>query len=476
MNLYIISTFKWIVKAVIVIQIYGMPLASVFSCDSLMVDNIIIHGREKTKIWVMHQEARVTKGQKIAKQDLDSRIKEMQTDLIRTNLFASVECEYRIIEEQPCLLEIHFFIEESWLLMASPIFELSDKNFTVWWDLYNRSLDRVNYGIKVFHYNLTGRKDRFKLKAHSGFTNKFELSYDYPYINRRHNVGLWAGGLYSTTKELNIMTLDNQQVFYRNESQFLQSRASFFAQLKYRPTRYYTFSFMTEYHSFKIHGEVYERNPEYLSLGKTNLNYFQNRLNAKYSSVDLEVRPTEGFKLAGSVLFVNATNYKPLSLIQFTQEMLVAQSFNSRLRWVTDFNFGQTIGTERLPYLFSRALGYLYDTEGYEYYVLDGLHFFHSSTGVFYKLFSYKRNFFKILGSEPRIKINIIVDLKLNGNLAYVYNPWQDYTNTLTNTMLRSVSAGFDILLNQSLKLQLNYSLNHLGQSGFFIQSKSAFR
>jgi hypothetical protein len=360
--------------------------------------------------------------------------------------------------------------------MASPIFELSDKNFTVWWDLYERSLDRVNYGIKVFHFNLTGRNDRFKLKAHTGFTNKFELSYDYPYINRRHNIGLWVGGLYSTTKELNIMTFKNQQVFIRHQSQILQSRASFFAQLKYRPTRYYTFSFMTEYHRFNIHDEVYERNPNFLSFGKTNLNYHQNRFNAKFSSLDLEVRPTEGFKFSGSVIFVNATNYKTFSLIQFTQELLVAESFNSRLRWVTDFNFGQTIGTKRLPYLFSRALGYLYDTEGYEYYVLDGQHFFHTSTGIFYKLFGYKRNFFKILGSEPRIKVNITVDLKLNGNLAYVFNPWQDYTNTLTNTMLRSVTTGFDILINQSVKLQLNYSLNHLGQSGFFIQSKSAFR
>ncbi|MBK9270898.1 MAG: hypothetical protein IPM48_04825 [Saprospiraceae bacterium] len=453
--------------------IYGICLNA---CDSVTVEEIIIHGKEKTKVWVMLQEARVEKGQKILYLNLDNRVKEIQTDLIRTNLFASVRCHHEIIDEERCLVRIHCHVDESWLLMASPIFELADKNFTVWWDVYDQSLDRVNYGFKVFHYNLTGRKDRLKMKIHTGFTNKYELSYDYPYISRKNNLGLWIGGLHTTTRELNLKTHNNRQVFYRNEQQILQYRTSLFAQIKYRPDRYYTHVFTTEFHRYRIHKDIAESNPDFLLLGYDQLDYLQNTIFIKYSGIDLEVRPTTGLKMAGSLSYFSSISNGNVNMAQFTQELLYAQSMGKRLRWVVDMHLGQTIGSKRPPYLMSRALGYLYDTEGYEYYVIDGIHFIHASTGLFYRIFQYKRSFFKILGSEPRLKINLIGDIKINGNTAYVVNPWAAVSNTLSNTLLRSVTIGTDLLVNQSLKIQFNYSLNHLGQSGFFIQSKSAFR
>ena len=154
----------------------------------------------------------------------------------------------------------------------------------------------------------------------------------------------------------------------------------------------------------------------------------------------------------------------------------MAWRLSPRIRLVADFNSGLSFSRERIPYLFARIQGYQYDIEGYEYYVLDGSGFFNTGAGLFFQLFRLHFNLFKILGPEPRLKIQLLGDFKLNAHTAYVRDPWQERGNTLTNTTLGSITAGFDLVVNQALKLQLNYSVNHLGQTGFFIHTKSAFR
>ena len=53
----------------------------------------------------------------------------------------------------------------------------------------NCDFDRVNYGIRIDHLNLTGRKDKFKIKFQQGYTRKYELEYNFPYPKGTWGVG-----------------------------------------------------------------------------------------------------------------------------------------------------------------------------------------------------------------------------------------------------------------------------------------------
>lgn len=446
------------------------------ACDSLTIDSILLEGREKTKTWVILQEARVSVGDKLSGEHLDERLQEIKTDILRTGLFARVSLYHRENPNKPCGISLVIKLDENWLLMASPIFDISDKNLNVWWNTYDHDWSRVNYGLKIYHYNLTGRKDPLKLKYHTGFTDKHELSYEYPYISKKHNIGLWVGGLYTTQKELNLMTRNNEQVFYRDEGKILQYRTEIFAQMRYRPDRIWSFVATGTWLRYNIHSSVAEQNPHFLLNGRTNRSFIRLGFQIIRSSLDLTVRPASGLRIGGVVQYLGSHGNTEVSMLLTSQELLMARRLSPRIRLVADFNSGLSFSRERIPYLFSRIQGYQYDIEGYEYYVLDGSAFFNTGAGLFFQLFRFHFNLFKILGPEPRLKIHILGDFKLNAHTAYVRDPWQEQGNTLTNTTLGSITAGFDLVVNQAIKLQLNYSVNHLGQTGFFIHTKSAFR
>jgi len=463
-------------KAVFVFFLFVVSFRTIAACDSLTIDSILIEGREKTKTWVILQEARISKGDKIPESHMEERIEEIKTDILRTGLFARVGVTQRQIPDKPCSISILIKLDENWLLMAVPIFDISDKNLNVWWNTYDHDWSRVNYGLKIYHYNFTGRKDRLKLKYHTGFTDKHELSYEYPYISKKHNVGLWMGALYTTQREVNLMTRNNEQVFYRDEGKILQYRTEVFAQIRHRPTRIWSFVATAAWLRYNVHASVAEQNPNFLLYGETKRDFFRMAFQTIKSSLDLTVRPASGLRLGGSIQYTGSVGNNDVSILQTNQELLMAWRLSPKLRLVADLNSGFSFSSQRIPYLFSRIQGYQYDIEGYEYYVLDGNGFLNTGAGLFFQAFKLHVNLFKILGPEPRLKIHLLGDFKINAHAAYINDPWQENENTLTNTALGSITAGFDLVVNQALKLQLNYSVNHLRQTGFFIHTKSAFR
>ena len=75
--------------------IYGQ-VSQNSNCDTLVVDTVLFVGLEKTKPWVILLETRIVQGEKISINTINQKVKEIETDLIRTNLFSLVEVKYVI--------------------------------------------------------------------------------------------------------------------------------------------------------------------------------------------------------------------------------------------------------------------------------------------------------------------------------------------------------------------------------------------
>ena len=130
-------------------------------------------------------------------------------------------------------------------------------------DFLWRLVLKSNVGAKLFHYNITGRKDRLRLLAHTGYTNKIEASYEYPFISKRYNIGLKISALYSQNKELVYKSIENKSLFYKDENNVIFQRQRYSISLRHRPNRRWISGLNIESNHNSIDTAVARQNPNY---------------------------------------------------------------------------------------------------------------------------------------------------------------------------------------------------------------------
>ena len=195
-------------QLLIIIQIHSQNI----TCPILLVDKINIIGNEKTRSWLIEKECDLHIGDTISINRIGIKLDVIKFKLSRLVNFSNVTVKYKIYFENKCFVIIDIIVDENWLLFPSIIGEIADPNFNIWWVEQRHSIKRVNYGIKLLHYNLTGRSDKLRIKFHTGYTDKYEISYDFPYFFNNKNYNLSIGLLYSSYKEIDVQTLVNKFV------------------------------------------------------------------------------------------------------------------------------------------------------------------------------------------------------------------------------------------------------------------------
>ena len=122
------------------------------------ISHIEIDGNKRTKESVILRELNFNPGDTIHAATLKDRLVSNQQLVMNTTLFTEVIIETEPIEGTTVKAVVK--VREFWYIFPLVVFQLADRNFTIWWTEQNRSLDRVNYGLRFFHQNLTGRGDR----------------------------------------------------------------------------------------------------------------------------------------------------------------------------------------------------------------------------------------------------------------------------------------------------------------------------
>jgi len=203
--------------------------------NAVVVESIDIEGNRKTKKQTIFREMNFMVGDTISIAELSQRMEENRLLILNTGLFILVRMNIKNWDEKTNHIAVQIDLQENWFIYPFPIFELADRNFNVWWDEFNRSLKRVNYGVRFYHLNTTGRRDRLKLILQFGFTKKFELSYNLPMLGGSKKWGMTSELFYAQNKNIGYQTVDNRLLFAsRNEEVLLQRFRSGLGVL-YRP-------------------------------------------------------------------------------------------------------------------------------------------------------------------------------------------------------------------------------------------------
>ena len=434
----------------------------------VIIGDITLSGNKRTKSFIALREIPFSKGNRLTQGDLDNQLILAKQQLMNTSLF--VDVTVYVASRKGNVVFINIDMKERWYFFPLPYFRLVDRNFNQWWVEQNRSLERVNYGIKFTQNNVSGRNDNLDIWLINGYTQQITLRYNLPFFDKKLKQGFNVGIVSATQKEINYATGDNKQLFYKQET-IAKKSLRFDFTYSYRPDVKQRHYFRVSYNHESVADTVVKINPLYFPDRRTEIKFIDFNYQYKYYNVDYIPYPTKGFLIEGNLYrrgLDEVTGFWQLSGRAVYAVPLTKTSF-LHLE-------GLAVGKApfRNYFVNERLLGYgFYQMRGLEYNVVDGMIGGSLKTSLHKELVSFI--FHNPFPSKTHDKIPFRIFLKAYGDLGYAYTPNPNITNTLNNKLLRTWGFGMDIVSIYDFVFKIEYSFNQLGRDGLYLQTRNDF-
>ncbi len=443
--------------------------------DYVVVDSIVLSGYKHTKVNTILRELDFKQGDTLQLSNLTKRLNQNKLLLLNTGIFTKVE--YNLKGWKGDKVKVAFDLKEGGRIYPLPVFQRADRNFNIWLEEHNLSLNRVNYGVALKYRNFTGRKDLLRVTTQFGYEPKYWLSYDLPFFNKSQTLGLKADILFATAKEIGISALDNVLQFYSKEDEeILIRRFRATMSLQYQPKYYTQHEISLSYLQNRIADSVALVNPDYLLDGRTEQRFYV----AEYR-FQRDYRDFRPYAVEGN--FFKATLTKQgFGIHDDINTLTVAGIFAQYLpfgdKWSVEgiLRGRYNILRDKQPYLNSRALGYRDEyIRGYERYVIDGLDYVYGQATLRYKLFDKPINFGNSMPKSFRY-FPLKLFAKIYSDQGYVNNPYYaDDGNDFSNSILWGSGLGVDVVLYNDFVVQVEYTWNKTGEKGLYLHFKLPF-
>lgn len=461
------TTWIWLILAV--------SLAATLTAQNeyVRIDGIEISGNRRTQVSTILRELDFELGDTLPTATLMERLRHNEQLLMNVDLFNAATFNIRDWQEGRVRLTLE--VVEDWYFFPLPVVDFADRNFNVWWVEQNRALNRINLGLYLIHTNFTGRRDYLKAVGQIGYTQRLQLYYERPYVNRAQTLGIVANIFYARNREVGYRAQDNILQFYRNDEAFQLQRWQADAGLLYRKQIRARHRLFLQYRDYSITDSVTLRNPDFFLDGATRLRYFGIDYQFIYDYRDFSRYPMEGYYVAASVLKEGLGVWGGINSLYIGAS---AGRYDQRGRWSWGYGFKvrKALIPQQQPYYNSRALGYEEDfVRGYEYYVIDGQDFAMARAFGRYAFVNRDFDMDKMMPISAFKSLPFRLYAKLYTDHGYVHAPYHSEGNDLTNTYLRSIGTGLDFVFYHDYVMRLEYSLNHRLQHGFYIHYNVSF-
>jgi len=446
--------------------------------NQFVISDISINGNKKTKDRVIHRELDIRVGDTIPMEVLSQQILENEKRILSTGLFTSVKLNIKDWDEETQQARVEIDLVENWFIYPSPIFELADRNFNKWWNRQDR-WERLNYGMRLTHINLTGQRDKLKFVFQRGFTDKYELDYNYPYLNEQQTLGIRFNVFYSENNNIGYKTQADTTSFYKDDidERVLLSRFRLNTRLQFRPSLFQYHNFNIEFHRNWIDDFVArELNPDYFLDGKNMIRFFRLNYEYRYDKRVHFLYPEGGYQFGinldkqGLGVF-DETNI--FSAFVFGEHF---HKFSNRLIVANRVKAKRNFTRDKVAFANNTGLGYRQDyVSGYELYVMDGTDYVLTQTSARFNIVDKLINLGNTMPLEAFRPLSLRVFLTFNFDTGYVNEPTYIVTNTLVNRWNIGYGPGLDIILYNNWLFQFEYSFNQLGEKGVYIHNSISF-
>jgi len=440
------------------------------------INRILIIGNRITREHIILRELSLKPGDTVNYYLLPELLSRDKNKLFNLHLFHSTDI--RMLELEPGLMDLLVEVNERWFTFPVPRFQLSDRNFNEWWENYNHDFKRVNYGLRLYQYNMRGRNETLLLTAQFGYVKRFELSYQIPYFDRKQKQGLILETDYIDNKNLAVQTLNHKLDFLEMRS-LLRNTRGLALTYTYRNSFYYQHRIKYGVRLTRIADTVAVINPNYLGI--------ENGLSQRYDYLtyqfvadrrDVIAYPLKGHYLLAQLQQNGLFDKRHLNLLNGS--LSVAGFADLGHNWYLS-NFSHTYWSNRrhIPYFNYGSMGYnKIFVRGYEIYVIEGPWYFLNKTTLKKRIFSRYWQWENMPISQFKY-VPLSIFLKAYADFGYVrnyplYNQLQ-INQQLANTWLYGAGFGLDLVSSYDVVLRFEYSFNAEGRSGFFFHIKKEF-
>lgn len=448
----------------------------------VIIRKITYSGNKITKDRIIRRELLIHENDTIDIGDVSELLQQSRKNLVNTSLFNFVTLDSLPVEGYPNHIDVHFTFIERWYVWPVPILEFADRNFNEW--LKKKDLNRVNYGMFLTWNNFRGRREKLIVYARFGYDEKYELSYQVPYINRKQTWGFGVSGgssqnheiaynSYSIETDNESHVISNKEVYYKSENSYPKKTYFVYAETYYRKGIHNMSWFKLGYNDLLLEDTIVELNKDFSYGGSTRNQFLSFYYQFRSDYRDYKQYPLNGFYLDAEIDkkglgFFHEPEVNSLSLKSTFRKYF---KLRNRLYYAVGVS-GKVSPFWHQPYYYLKGLGYGRDfVRGYEYYVVDGRHFGLMKNNLKFELIPTRVQNFKFIPTEKFSKLYYALYLNLYTDLGYVADIRSESAlhNPLANDIMVGYGIGLDLVTYYDFVIRFEYSFNKMGESGFFI-------
>ena len=367
-------------------------------------------------------------------------------------------------------MDVKLSFVERWYIWPVPILEFADRNVNEW--LKKKDWSRINYGMFLTWNNFRGRREKVVLFTRFGFDQKYELSYQIPYINKKQTWGVGAAGGFAQNHEIAYNSIDNREVYYSDEKVSPKQEIFAYAEAYHRKGIHNMHWFKLQYVDLDVTDSVIVYNPDY-SFGP----FTKNKFISLFYQYRSDHRDFKQYPLLGHY-FDAMIQKKGLGLMtgQEVNTLDIKANYRhydniaGRLYWASGLTGKVSPIGNSQPYYYQKGLGYGRDfVRGYEFYVIDGQHYALLKNNIKFELVSMREHSISFIRSEKFSKLYYAFYLNIFADFGYVIDDRNINTNPLADEILAGYGIGLDFATYYDFVIRVEYSFNKMGESGFFI-------
>lgn len=447
-------------------KVYHLPAIVYSTHQSLELVKIEIEGNNKTQPFVIKRELSFKEGDNINLEEIENRLERDRQNVFNTALFNKVDIHPELHGTDGMIIRI--VVDERWYLFPLPIFELVDRNFNEWWFDHGRDLRRTIYGFYFSQKNFRGRKEELRILTQFGYTQKFEISYDIPYISIRETEGVKFSVSYSNNKSTSYSSFGNKLQFAGIEN-LIRQRFEASIRLNFREGIYFSNSLEAAYNYNTIHDTISQLNPDYFGDGSNIQQYLMLNYSLTYNRRDIKAYPLNGYYFAFNAQKVGLGIYNDVNILR------ISSNFHKYFDLGSNFYFSSRLKgfhsiPEKQPFNLINGLGYSQTfVRGYEHYVVDGSSYALVKTTFKKQLFSFEQDLSKIISVKQFQKLPLAAYFKIFFDAGYVDNHDPEFVYPLANQFLFGTGVGIDFVSFYDNVFRIEYSMNRMKEHGLFL-------
>lgn len=441
--------------------------------DSIQIDKVFIIGFKKTKEQIIRRELSLKDGQSIAPYDLELTIEADKRRLLNTKLFLTVEAS--VVELTSAKVDVIYRITERWYFFPVPIFNLGDRNFTEWWVNQNADFSRVEWGLKLRHFNFRGRREILNLTAQFGYTKLFRLAYSFPYIDKNQKWGMSFYGDFSTNKNIAYETVNHRQQFMDAEW-VIRDRWRAGIAFGYRPNFYSSHNFGLHYSSVTVADTVVGENPNYFLNGDNSQQYLALSYEFRWDYRDFVSYPLSGSFFRVRVNQIGLGIFDDITIFSVNTRYSRYFDLGKKFYFGTSIT-GQLSTPERQPYYNYGSIGTGSDfMRGFERNIIEGQHYAFNKNALKREIFSINADISNVIRWKEFNKVPFAAYLTLNFDHGYVFNyPDNEANQLFSDRYICGGGLGIDLITFYDFVMRWEYSVNIEGDRALYFNLYAPF-